>query len=99
MEHRYLKTTIGKIHAAIVVPSMLFCFLIFCYEFAQGKNPNLWGMIVSLIGFALFLKAKRSVIRKGKLISFGCDLMDQKNTNFYFSGWVLFIAGYFLSWV
>lgn len=97
MEHQYLKTTIGKIHAAIVVPSMFIIFFAFCYEYAQGREPWPWGMLLSVVGFGLFLKAKLSIIRTGKLISWGCDLMDQKNTYFYFSGWVLMIAGYFLS--
>lgn len=30
MEHRYLKTTIGKIHAAMAVPSMLIVLIGFC---------------------------------------------------------------------
>lgn len=97
MEHNYLKTTIGKIHAAIVVPTMLIIFTGFCYEYAQGREPWPWGLLVSVVGFGLFLKAKFSIIKTGKFISWGCDLINQKNTNFYFIGWVLMVAGYFLS--
>lgn len=98
MEYNYLKTSFGKIHAAIVIPSMVICFLAYCYEYAQGREPFIYGLLISIIGFMLFLKAKLSVIRTGKLFSFGCDLMDQKNTFLYFFGWVMIIGGYFLSW-
>ena len=98
MEHRYLKTVIGKIHAAIVAPSMFICLIAFGYEFSKGKTPVVWAFLISLIGFCLFLKAKLSIIKTGKLFTFGCDLMDLRNTYFYFFGWVLMVAGYFLSW-
>lgn len=97
MEHRYLQTTIGKIHAAIVVPSMFICFIAICFEYSKGRTPVLWGLLVSVLGLILFIKAKWSVIKKGIRISWGCDLMDQKNTNLYFIGWVLMIGGYFMS--
>ena len=98
MEHNYLKTTIGKIHATIVAPSMFICLIAFGYEYSKGKTPIAWAFTISAIGFGLFLKAKLSVIKTGKMFSFGCDLMDQRNTFFYFFGWVLMLAGYFLSW-
>lgn len=97
MEHRYLKTTIGKIHAALVVPSMFIVFIGYCYEYSKGREVWPWGMLVSLVGLVLFLKAKWSVLKVGKLITWGCDLMDQKNTYFYFFGWVFMVSGYFLS--
>lgn len=98
MEHKYLETRIGKIHAALVAPSMLICLIAYGYEFSKGKTPFGWALLISVIGFGFFLKAKLSLIKTGKLVSFGCDLMDQKNTYFYFFGWVLMLAGYFLSW-
>ncbi|HXH75049.1 MAG TPA: hypothetical protein VNJ08_08795 [Bacteriovoracaceae bacterium] len=97
MEHKYLKTTFGKFHAAIVLPSMFIAFLGFCYEYAEGREPWPWGLAISVVGFIFFLQAKMSVIKQGKLISWGCDLMDQRNTYFYFFGWVMMIGGYFLS--
>jgi hypothetical protein len=96
MESRYLKTAFGKFHAVIVMGSLAILFLDFCYRFSFGKTPTLWGLAVSLAGFSLFLKAKLSLIRKGTYFSWGCDLMDQKNTYYYFFGWLLMVGGYFL---
>lgn len=98
MEHNYLKTSFGKFHAAIVSPTIFLVLIAFGYEYAQGKTPFIWAQLISLAGFGLFLKAKLSIIKTGKWVTFGCDLMDQRNTNFYFAGWVLMVAGYFLSW-
>ncbi len=97
MEHRYLKTTFGKIHAAIVTPSVLIIFLAICYEYAEGRQPWPWGLLLSFLGFALFLKAKWSLLKKGTFVSWGCDLMDQSTTNCYFIVWVMMIAVYFIS--
>lgn len=97
MEHNYLKTSIGKIHAAVVLPTIILAFLLFCYDYSKGKSPVIWGLLISVVGLVLFLRAKFSVIKTGKVVSFGCDLMDQKNAYFYFAGWVMIIGGYFLS--
>lgn len=98
MEHRYTQTLIGKIHAAIVAPTLPLIIIAFYLAYIEGKEANLWGILVSLIGFTMFFKAKLSVIKHKKLFSVGCDLMDQKNVYFYFFGWVVMIGGYFLSW-
>lgn len=98
MEHRYTKTTIGKIHSMIVSLTIPTVIIGMYLDYIQGKESNLWGFAISIVGFLLFLKAKISVIKSKKLFSLGCDLMDQRNTYFYFFGWLLMIAGYFLSW-
>lgn len=97
MEHNYLKTWVGRLHALLVLPSMFIIFIGFAYQYSIGKEAHLWGLPVTIIGFLMFLKAKWSVIKEKKLFTFGCDPMDQKNTYFYFFGWVMMIAGYFLS--
>ncbi len=98
MEYKYTQTFIGKIHAALVAPTIPLLIILYYLKYIKDKEPNLWGLIISFIGLGLFLKAKFSIIKNKKLISFGCDLMDQKNSLFYFVGWLLMIAGYFLSW-
>ncbi len=98
MEHKYLNSWIGKAHAFIVVPFMALALYEIGMEYAGGKNANLWGIPVMILGFISFLKAKWSVIKNKKLVSFGCDPMTQKNTYFYFLGWVLMITGYIISW-
>ncbi len=98
MEHKYTQTIVGKIHAALVAPTIPLLIIGVYLEYIEGKEPNAWGLIVSIIGFLMFLKAKLSVVKHKKLFSIGCDLMDQEHTNLYFFGWVLMIAGYFLCW-
>ncbi len=98
MEHKYTQTLIGKIHAAIVAPTIPLVIIAFYLDYTKDKEANLWGLIISLVGFAMFFKAKMSVVKHKKLFSIGCDLMDQKHTNLYFFGWVVMISGYFLSW-
>lgn len=98
MEHKYTQTLIGKIHVAIISVTLPLVIIAFYLDYAQGKEPNLWGILLSLVGFVMFFKAKISVIKNKKLFSIGCDLMDQKHTNLYFLGWIIMIAGYFLSW-
>ncbi len=97
MEHRYLKTKIGKFHALIVAPTIPLLILGLWLEHINGKQPVWWGILISPFGFLLFLKAKISNIKKGKWFTLGCDHMDQMHTYFYFFGWVIMIAGYFLS--
>lgn len=98
MEHRYTQTLIGKIHAAIVSITLPIVIIAYYLDYTKDKDANLWGILISVVGFAMFLKAKLSVVKHKKLFSVGCDLMDQKNIYFYFFGWVIMIGGYFLSW-
>ncbi len=51
MEYNYLKTTVGKFHAVLVVPSIFIIFLAFCYDYSKGKTPFVWGLLVSVFGF------------------------------------------------
>lgn len=49
------------------------------------------------IGFLLFFIAKWSVIRKGKLVTFGSSQMPEKYRMCYKSGYVLMIIGFILT--
>lgn len=98
MEHKYLKTFVGRIHGFVIFLTIPMIIISVYLDYTNGREANLWGLGVTVFGFCLFFKAKLSVIKTKKLFSFGCDFMDQKNTNLYFLGWVIMIAGYFLSW-
>ena len=50
-----------------------------------------------VVGFSMFFKAKFSLIRRGKLISFGSRDMSRTNRLFYLWGYVLMGIALFLS--
>jgi hypothetical protein len=49
------------------------------------------------VGFLMFLKAKLSLITRGKLFSFGLQEMSRINRIFYVFGYILMGVGLFLS--
>ena len=56
-----------------------------------------WSMVVFLmLGFALFLKAKLSVMRQGLLFTFGTSRMNKSNRMAYFTGYGVMILGLFI---
>ena len=60
-------------------------------------GPTFWGMVVFFIlGFALFLKAKLSIIRQGRLFTFGPSQMTKSNRIAYFLGYGVMFLGLFL---
>lgn len=69
--------------------------LVMYYDMKDAKNINPLAGLILFLGFASFLFAKISVLRKGIHFSFGCDKMSRKIMWFYFSGYVLMIVGYF----
>ncbi|MBL6991338.1 MAG: hypothetical protein ISR65_16260 [Bacteriovoracaceae bacterium] len=97
MEHNYLNTGLGRIHFGLVIMSLVVIFFGYSYEYSVGKEVVIWGIPVSLIGFGMFLKAKWSVIKQRKFFTIGCHPMSRTNTYLYVIGWILMIAGYFLS--
>jgi hypothetical protein len=48
------------------------------------------------VGFSMFLKAKLSVIRQSKLMSFGPRGMSRTNRIFYLLGYIIMTAGLLL---
>lgn len=56
-------------------------------------------LIFWLVGFMMFIKAKVSVIRQGKIISLGSGDMSRINRIFYRLGYVLMAIGLVLSLV
>ena|GEM_PF-1356620 len=59
----------------------------------RGVVPEPRFFILSLVGFALFLIAKISMLRKGKMVSFGSKKMSAPATNLYKIGYWLMIVG------
>lgn len=49
------------------------------------------------VGFAMFLKAKLSVIKQGKLVSFGPGPMSRTNRTFYIWGYVVMALAFVMS--
>jgi len=56
-------------------------------------------LVLFLLGFSLFLKAKISVIKNGKIVTFGSSLMTRINKVYYRLGYALMIIGGGLSLV
>ena len=56
-------------------------------------------LLLWAVGFSMFLKAKLSVIRQGKLLSFGTSGMSRTNHIFYLLGYIIMAAGLLLSLV
>jgi hypothetical protein len=54
-------------------------------------------LVLWIVGFSMFFKAKLSVIRQGKLISFGVRNMSQTNRICYILGYVLMGTGLIFS--
>jgi hypothetical protein len=62
--------------------------------------PRVWywvSLLLILLGFALFAKAKFSMIKKGKLLTFGTMEMAKADRAFYIAGYVLMSLGLLLS--
>ena len=56
-------------------------------------------LILYCIGFSMFLKAKISVMKEGRLLSFGTKYMTQSNRNLYIYGYIIMGIGLILSLV
>ncbi len=69
-----------------LLAGMFLCFL--------GSSPQNPVMVFSLLllGFGFFLKAKLSVIRSGRLVTFGTRCMTQPNRTCYIIGYILMVS-------
>ena len=77
--------------AEIVMP------LVFILGLVVTLGPAI-GMVLMLIGFALFLTAKMSLIRQGIYVSWGSRRMSARLRTCYHAGYALMFAGA-LAWV
>ena len=65
--------------------------------FYTAPKLALWIMVaLFLLGFALFFKAKLSIIKQGKLFTFGPSHMSKSNRILYFIGYGGMVSGLFL---
>ena len=55
------------------------------------------SLLLIAVGFIIFLKAKISVIKTGKIISFGPGEMCSIDKRFYFFGYSMMILGFLLA--
>ncbi len=59
----------------------------------QGNVPYPQAFAITLVGFVLFLCAKLSLLRQGRLVSFGPGLMSPAMKNIYRGGYWVMIVG------
>jgi hypothetical protein len=75
---------IGKVSSVLLV---LFFIAAAGINAWRGHVPHPYAFIVVLIGLALFIAAKISNLRKGKIISFGTTDMSEGIKNLYRLGY------------
>jgi len=63
----------------------------------KGEVAHPYAFVICLVGFALFLISKISVLIKGKLISFGTKQLSENMANFYRLGYWLMAIGLILT--
>ena len=81
---------------ALVFGVPLFATVVGCFVPLLVDAPFISVLIMLLswvAGFSLFLKAKISLIRRGKPVSFGARHMSQENRTCYILGYVLMGVG------
>ncbi len=64
-----------------------------------SSAPRFYFWVFSVLyslGFLLFLKAKLSLIMRGKLFTFGPKQMSRGNRTFYITGYILMVVTFFL---
>lgn len=67
---------------------------------AQQPTPYIWiSFFLYIVGFVFFASAKWSVIKSGKLISFGTSYMSTKDAKAYKLGYSLMGVGFVITWM
>ena len=96
----YTKSPIGRIYKIIVGTAWILLLCGAAYNHIQSGEPQILGLSALFIGFILFLIAKISVIKKGKLITFGASAaenMSKKMVFYYYFGYLFMIVGFIMS--
>lgn len=66
----------------------------------QHPTPYVWiSLCLYIVGFAFFAFAKLSLIKSGKLISFGSSHMTKKNATAYKLGYLMMALGFVIIWL
>ena len=78
-----------------ILPFFLLAFGVAATLFIQHPVvvTFLLGILISIIGFVLFLFAKLKKTEKGKLFSFGPGQMDKSEKRLYYLGYTLQVLG------
>ena len=97
----YNKSSVGRYIYKPLVGIAWILFLIFAaISHVVNKEPQLFGLLFLIAGFILFFIAKISVIRKGKLITFGVSAVEHMSSSMaacYYLGYTIMIFGFIMS--
>ncbi len=85
---------VGKFSTILLI---LFFVVSAAINIWRNHVPQPYAFIVVLIGFTLFIAAKISNFKKGKIISFGTNDMSKSMSNFYQLGYWLMVVGTILT--
>jgi hypothetical protein len=96
----YTESTIGSIYKIFVGTAWIVLLCVAAYNHVQSGEPQILGLSILFIGFILFLIAKISVIKKGKLLTFGASAaenLSKKMAVYYYLGYLFMIVGFIMS--
>ncbi len=97
----YDKSWLGKwIYKPLAGIFWIFLISSHVFNYVTEGKPQILGLLIILAGFILFLTAKISVIRKGKLLSFGPTVIKNVSGEMkicYVLGYIFMIIGLIFS--
>ena len=100
-QHFYNKSPIGRYFYKPITGILWILLLIIAgYNHVQKGEPQIIGLSILLTGFILFLISKISVIKKGKLLTFGASVVENTSREMavcYYFGYILMIVGFIMS--
>jgi hypothetical protein len=86
----------GRTIATVAVTFLVVAAIV---NISHGEAPQLAAVSVILLGFAVFVVAKASVLRRGRWISFGSRAMSPAMGNMYRVGYWLMVVGILATFV
>lgn len=96
----YEESPIGSIYKIFVGTAWIVLLFLAAYNHVKSGEPQISGLSILFIGFLLFLVAKISVIRKGKLNTFGesaAENISKIRATCYYLGYLFMIVGFIMS--
>lgn len=96
----YTASRMGLIYKIFVGTFWIGLLCVAAYNHVQSGKPQILGLSILFLGFILFLAAKISVIKKGKLITFNASAtgnMSKKMACSYYFGYLFMIVGFIMS--
>ena len=99
--HFYNKSPIGRyFYKPLTGILWILVLIITGYNHVQKGEPQIFGLLVVITGFILFLISKISVIKKGKFLTFGASVAENTSKEMaicYYLGYFLMIVGFVMS--